>query len=333
MTATDPLGPIDGVKDVTLQINLCAGDTAYAALTVPALVRSHERVFRRLAIVDCCRPQRTRIFDPDRRSTEGEFARRLSEVRNLAEGFKKAGLFDEIAYLEPGDARLSDFASRYGRRWMTETHDYGGCAFMAYWATLDLPRTRFVLHYDADMLVHQDPGFSWVDDAFALWSVQPKAIAAVPRMSPPGFAATPAEDAPTLHEGRPKEPVPGGWLNDWFSTRAFLLDRSRLSPLLPLVGPWSAAKLGMRRLIDRGYPPAPELLLNRSLGSRGWRCLNLASEKAWLLHPTRKDGEYLRLLPAIMAAVADGRVPDTQKGYADLKLDAWAAFAPKHSPG
>ena len=195
---------------ITLQINLCAGDAAYASLTVPALVRAHEGLAHRLAVVDCCRPQRTRIFNPDSRMTEGEFGRRLSDIRDLAEKFKREGLFGEIAYLMPGDARFPELAGRYARHWMTETHDYGGCANMGYWAALGLPRTRFVLHYDADMLVHQDPGFSWIDSAFALWPRQTRAIAAVPRMSPPGFATSPAEDAPTCHEGRPKVQVPGG---------------------------------------------------------------------------------------------------------------------------
>ena len=327
MTTAAKHDGFDSSREVTLQINLSAGDAAYARLTVPALLRSQEHVLRRMAVVDCCRPQRTGIFDPERRSTLDEFSRRLSEVRNLAEQLKRSGLLDEIAYIEPGDPRIPGFASRYGRRWMTETHDYGGCAFMAYWAALDLPQTRFVLHYDADMLVHQDPGFSWVDEALAHWAAHPRAIAAVPRMSPPGFASSPEDDAPTLHEGRPKEAVSGGWLNDWFSTRCFLLDRARLSPLLPLASPWEAAVLRVRKLAARGYPPAPELLLNRSLGRRGWRCLNLGSEKAWLLHPIRKDGEYLRLLPTILSAVAEGSVPKTQMGHADILVDAWAAFA------
>lgn len=326
VTAADRFATIDAGRDVTLQINLCAGDSAYASLTVPALVRAHERLARRLAVVDCCRPQRTRIFDPHRRMADTEFKQRLSDVRDLAEEFKRTGLFSEIVYLEPGDARFGELAGRFGRSWMTETHDYGGCAFMAYWAALGIPDTRFVLHYDADILVHQDPGFSWVDDAVALWPRQVSAVAAVPRMSPPGFAATFAEDAPTCHEGRPKVNVPGGWLNDWFSTRCFLFDRERLAPLLPLVGTLRAAEYRIRRLIDRGYPPPPEQLLFHSLGSRGWRCLNLASCKAWILHAARKDAEYLRLLPGMIASVAAGLVPDAQKGYADLRLEAWSAF-------
>jgi hypothetical protein len=310
-------------SDVTLQINLSAGDAAYAALTVPALVNAHRGAAHRLAVVDCCRPQRTRIFDPALRLPENEFNGRLSRIRGLAEDFRRGGLFDEVVALEPGDPRLPQLARRYDRPWMTETHDYGGCANMAYWAALDLPRTRWVLHYDADMLLHQDPGFSWVEEALAHWTANPRAIFAVPRISPPGFAAS---DGPSLHEGRPAERAPGGWRNDWFSTRCFLADRSRLEPLLPLVRGWRTAEYWVRRLADRGYPPGPEHVLHRSLGARGWQCLNLSSPRAWLLHPARKGPEYLALLPAMLASVAEGRVPEDQKGFADLRLEAWPAF-------
>jgi hypothetical protein len=331
MIAAGNFAPIDGRSDVTLQINFSAGDAAYAALTVPALVNAHGGVAHRLAVVDCCRPQRTRIFDPDSRVPEAAFRERLGKIRDLAEDFRLGGLFDEVVYLKPGDPRFLHFAKRYGRPWMTETHDYGGCAFMAYWAALDLPRTRFVLHYDADMLLHQDPGFSWIDEAFALWPGDTRAVFASPRISPPGFAASPAEDAPSSHEGRPALRVEGGWHNDWFSTRCFLADRSRLAPLLPLVRGWRTAVYWLRRLADRGYPPGPELLLFQSLGSRGWRCLHLGTPRAWLLHPTRKGADYLGLLPKMLAAVGAGRVPEIQQGFADLRLEAWSAFEPGDS--
>jgi hypothetical protein len=313
-------------EGLTLQINLCAGDAGYAPLTVPALVRAHPEAGHRLAIVDCCRQQHTRIFDPETRAPLASFQERLGRVRTLAEKFRREGLFDEVAYLEPGDPRFRDFAGKYARPWMTETHDYGGCANMAYWASLELPRTRYLLHYDADLLLHQDPGCSWVGEALALLPTQPQAIFALPRISPPGWAATPAEDGPSCHEGRPPTPVAGGWLNDWFSTRCFLLDRERLEPRLPLVRGPKILEYRLRRLLDRGYPPGPEHLLFRELGGRGWRTLNLSDPHAWLLHPTRKDAEYYRLLPGIMAAVAVGRVPAGQRGHADLRLEDWAEF-------
>lgn len=50
---------------VTLQINLSPGDIHYAHLTVPALVKAHRNsVDETVAIVDCCRPQKTKMSIP-----------------------------------------------------------------------------------------------------------------------------------------------------------------------------------------------------------------------------------------------------------------------------
>jgi hypothetical protein len=72
---------------VTLQINLSAGDAGYAAITVPALLASHDPTYRRLLVVDGCRPQRTRIFDPDVRVPEPGFSERLERRTGSARGW------------------------------------------------------------------------------------------------------------------------------------------------------------------------------------------------------------------------------------------------------
>ncbi len=313
-------------SDITLQINLSAGDAAYAALTVPRLVRAHPGVAHRLAVVDLCRPQRTRIFAPDQRLPEPAFSQRAQQIRQIADDLRAAGCFDELIVLEPHSQRFADLARRYLAPGMTDTHDYGGCANMAYWAAIDAPRTRFVLHYDADMCLHQAPGFDWPTEALRVWDNYPNALFTTPRISPPGFANTPADDAPSLHEGRPAQRVPDGWLNDWFSTRCFLLDRQRLAPHLPLMRGRLGWEYRLRRFIDRGYPPGPEILLFRALGGRGVRRLNLADERAWLLHPNRKPTAYLSLLPALLDSVSKGKIPDAQCGHSEIDLPAWEAF-------
>ena len=67
--------------DVTLQINLSGGDVAYAALTVPALVAAHRSAVREvLGVVDCVRPQRTQMVDPDERFPLDTFAQRRDQI-------------------------------------------------------------------------------------------------------------------------------------------------------------------------------------------------------------------------------------------------------------
>jgi len=329
--AGDQIPPAPG-EEITLQISLSAGDLAYAHLTVPALVRAHPQVAHRIAVVDLCRPQRTRIFDPDRRLPEPEFSARVQRLRELALHLQRDGLFDELVWLEPGSFLFPALARKYTAEDMAETLDYGGCANMPYWAAIDAPSTRFVLHYDADMCLYQASGYDWALATLEVWKHYPQAVFATPRISPPALDQAPERNLPSIHERRPLEHVPAGWLNDWFSTRCFLVDRHRLSPLLPLARGRLTAEYRLRRWLNRGYPPSPEMLLFRSLGSRGFRRLNLADPRAWLLHPTNKPPAYLTILPQLLECISTGHIPAAQRGRSEIDLVAWGEFLRSTTP-
>lgn len=315
------------MHDVTLQINLSPGDIAYARTTVPSLVEAHRaNVDETIAIVDCCRPQRTKIVDPDRRFPAVEFSQRVEQIRAIAEELKAQGYLDRIVYLHPHDPLLSVLSQKYLRNIVRETHDYGGCALMSYLAALEVPTTRYVLHYDADMLLYQAPGYDWSVEARYLIDRQPQAVAASPRISPPFNQDDRVPDAPSLHEGRPLIPVEGGWRNDWFSTRCFLFDRHKLSEYLPLLQGRTLLETLIVKYLNRGYPRSPEIMLFQQVGrSGGWR-INLKSDRAWLLHPATKPPRYIELLPQIQYEIQQHRIPERQRGYADIILSAWEEF-------
>lgn len=309
-----------------LQINLSPGDSAYAEIIVPRLVRAHPWVNSRLAIVDCQKPQLTRANRDARRYAEPGFSYRCREIVRLAQTFQAQGVFDEVFVLE--DNANHELKLRLTRKFTNglipprRTHDYHGAALMAYWAAMDLTAQRFVLHYDADILLYQQADFDWALAALRYMDAQPDVIMASPRIAPPGFAP----DAPSLNEGRPNTPTSGGWLNDWFSTRCFLLDRQRLAPFLPLVRGQLWWQTLFYRMVQRRYPASPEILLFQSAGARGARRLNLASAQAWILHPTSKPPEFLERLPEILDCVAQGHVPPAQIGHTEVDLTAWEHY-------
>jgi hypothetical protein len=118
-------------------------------------------------------------------------------------------------------------------------------------------------------------------------------------------------------------PVKGGWCNDWFSTRCFLMDKEKLNRYLPLIQGRLILETLAIKYLNRGYPRSPEIMLFQRIGrAGGWR-LNLKSEQAWLLHPATKPPRYLELLPKIQQLVMKNQVPVEQKGQADINLSAW----------
>lgn len=314
---------------ITLQINLSPGDIPYAEVLVPALVGAHPRsVEERLAIVDCCRPQRTQLVDPEMRFQEPEFSRRVERICAIAEDLRKSGYFDRIVYLRRGSPLFATLARKYLRGLIRETHDCWACALMAYLAAFETPTTRYVLHYDADILLHQEPGFDWSTVARDLMDEHPRALMATPRVSPPPRDAANGTDIPSQHNsgGILLGSEPAFWRVLWFSTRCFLLDRRKLEEFLPLLRGRFLGETLLRKWLKRSYPPSPETMLFRSAGEAGaWR-MDLRTPRAWLLHPLDKSSRFLNLMPRLLEAVQKGYLPDEQRGWEDLRLPAWETY-------
>ncbi|HWZ35231.1 MAG TPA: hypothetical protein VNW51_03685, partial [Mucilaginibacter sp.] len=173
------------MDEVTLQINLSAGDVNYAALTVSALVAHHRDIKKRLLVVDCCRPQKTKIVDPEVRFPKKIFEQRIKQIVSISEQLLKDNVVTQIYYLWPDDPLIDELSKKYLRGLYKTTHGAGGTGNMSYWTALEIPETKYVLHYDGDILLYQKPGYSWVDEAVGLLKGQPEAVFAVPRMCPP----------------------------------------------------------------------------------------------------------------------------------------------------
>lgn len=320
------------MRDITLQINLSPGDINYAEITVPALVKAHRStVGSTLAIVDCCRPQRTKVLDPDERFPEPGFSQRVEQICSITDELKSKGYFDQVIYLYSDDPIIPLIQRKYLRNLVQGTHDFRGAGFMSYFAGIEIPETRYVLHYDCDMLLYQAPNYDWSLEAITLMNQYPHVIAAVPRTSPPFAIDSAHPDAPSLHEGRPFTEVEGGWLNDWFNTQCFVIDKDKLSNYLPLIQGRTFLQFLVFKYIQRTLPKSPEMMLIRQVGGSGGRRLVLKSKNAWIVHPLTKPSRYIELLPLIQQAIHAGKVPEEQKGRSNIELSAWETFLAQSS--
>lgn len=228
-------------SDVTLQINLCAGDLAYAELTIPALIATHRPAVREVLVVaDACPPQSTPALHAPSRFPESAFAHRVEMLRILCSRWLRESLIDRLEWVEPGAPYIAELNSRYcgyATRW---THDHLGHAFTAYFAGWNHANTRYVLHFDADVILHQTKEYSWITAGLDVMGSDPNVLAVSPRVAPPlEHGAESMVDLSQAGNGWQQawrlEKHPQGWRSDWFSTRCHLIDRQRLDALLPLV--------------------------------------------------------------------------------------------------
>jgi len=317
------------MSNITLQINLCIGDIAYARATIPPLVEAHRKnVYEKLAIVDCCRPGKTAVASLDKQLAASEFSLRVSQICSIAEELKSQGYFDRIVYFYPNDPLFSVISRKYLRNFITQTHDWKGVALMAYLAAFEICHTPFILHYDADMFLYQEAGYDWLVEAKNIMDLDPKAVAATPRIYPPLNSGT---DPASLYLGKPMKSVKDAWCNDFFSARCFLMDLSKLRTYLPLLKGRFLLETVVRKYLNRSYPPSVELMIYRCIGKAGDYNLYLKSKKAWLLHPPlSKTPRFIELLPRIQQAVSLGKVPPGQGGWENINsLSLWEEYLGK----
>ena len=312
------------IENITLQINISPGDIDYAHLTVPALVKKHLDISKRLLIVDCCRPQKTKLVDPDVKFPLKLFEEKVEKIISIAEQLMKDGIVTDIYYIKPNDPLIRKLSKKYLSGIYDCTHSGGGTANMSYWAAIELPQTKYVLHYDGDLLLYQKEGYSWVDEAMRYFNDNDKIITVLPRDAPPSLDIF--NDMPTYHEGMPSENYESYWLNEFFSTRHFLIDKERLAPFLPLMQGRILVETLFRKYGRRVFPRDPEIVLFSRLSSRHAKRLILKSGDAWMLHPTSKPKEYIDILPKMITLIDAGISPKKQHGYADITLEEWKSF-------
>jgi hypothetical protein len=345
-------------SEVTLQINLCAGDLAYAESTVSALVATHRPDVSEVVIVaDACRPHSTPLLHAEKVFPAAGFAARVARLRTLCDTLQSAGLADRVVWLEPDPVVLRALNEKYGGIATPRSHDHLGHAFSAYFLGWASVHTRYVAHFDADLVLWQQAGFHWLPAAVAALGRDPTLVGVSPRIAPP-----PEGDRMVHVEAQgsgwlptwPLERVTDGWRSPWFSTRCHVIDRQRLAAVLPLrsargpaaerraaaldgwLSPLFNAGLfarGPRRLLRSlaaripPFPLPPEVLLHEQAQARGFSCLYLDDPRAWFIHPDTKPEIFLRLLPRLLeTAGRRGEYPAAQRGVSGVQFAAWDAF-------
>lgn len=314
------------MHDLTLQFSLSQADIAFASRSIPPLVRAHrsnaDEVF---AIVDCCRRPRRPDVAEDKDSSEAIHQQRTKEICAIAENLKKEGYLDRVVYLYEDDPELPLIYRKYLNNIIRSTHEFSGRALAAYLLALEACRSRYLIHYDADIFLYQAPGYDWATQAKDFIAQDNIAVDASPRISPPFAEYKHLVDAPSLKWAKPEFCAKGYWYSNWFSSRCFLIDRQKLFRYLPLVK-GNQIELLVRKLLNRSFPWDFERLVSRRLGRAGARRLVLASRQAWIVHPAERTTLYLELLPRIQKSISEGRLPLGQRGQEDIELGAWEEF-------
>jgi hypothetical protein len=298
------------LPDLTLVINLSAGDTAYAGLTTRVLSKAHRKQAKEIIIIlDDTKAQHSNFYDHQKRYKEPDFTENLRKVAELAAQMQADGLADRVIKVSQysSDKNLN---KKYLNNRVKATHDFRGAPIVAYLVGFDACKTQYMVRYDGDMLLHQ-PSVDWTLNGINLLKQHPDCVAVSPRPSPP---------LPDQLADIEIDPV------CWFSTRCTLFDRLKVLTTTPFVYGKYRRKLLLRKWMQKTYPPALETMLCERMKTAELKNYYLLNNNGWLLHPEQKNEMFIKMLPEIISEVGKGNYPEEQANNETLQLNAWEKF-------
>jgi hypothetical protein len=303
-------------EEITLQINISPGDIKYAELVIPELIKKHSKIREKLLIVDCNRPQKTKLVNPDIKFPIKVFKERVKRLLEIVEIFKQANFFTNIIILDSTQQDLyNKLAKKYLRNLYNCTHSAGATANMSYWAGFEFVKTRFILHYDGDMLLYQNKDYDWAVEGIEILKKNDDIISVVPPLAPTTHQLEKMNKSGTLFS-----------TDNWFSTRIFLIDKTKFDRELPLIKKGIYLELILRKYLKRAFPRDPEIILFKSLGYKKYKRAKLKTDQAWTLHPTDKPDTFIKNLPKIISEINHNSFPKEQIDQEDIIIDKWVEW-------
>jgi hypothetical protein len=304
-----------GVPTCDLSILVARTDTQFMLRTIPHLVRTCSYPFgRRFLMVDTAPLGRRYGRKPGIGTAE--------DLQACCRRLVQDGVIDALVPIDYSpDARRRIYRKHFAGP-MRQTHSHGGYPILGSIQALEESRADYLVHFDSDMLLHQDADYSWIGEGIRLLQENQDLIAVLPRSGPPSADGRLRQQEET---GEAFEPdARGVYCFKTFTSRVFLVDRKRFDRLLPLRPRLPLMELLRNYLTSRSTMPEWETMVGYRLQETAFVRADLSSTRAWTLHPDDRGERFDAALPSLIDRVEAGQYPAQQGGYYDLQLDAWA---------
>jgi hypothetical protein len=263
----------------------------------------------------------------DQQKPSGVLAHSLpqSELENLLNKLEKIKEdFDfEIKIPELQSSEIFSLSRKHFGRNFKETHCFRGYPTFTSIKQFHDTNTDYILHLDCDMIFHETPPFSWIDEGIKLMEENTDILCVLPRGGPPTLAGQ-------LHQGDTeyiRDDNRKVFLFKNFTSRHYLIHRQRFLSLLPIKPLWLSWREPIKsRFFGNGKMLCWENMVEYALTkSDMWRA-DLMTDQAWSLHPGDRSEEFYKLLPQIIDSVSRNEYPEEQRGHFDLRLCDWKLF-------
>ena len=306
----------------SLWILVARTDLPFMMHTIPHLVRMSNFPFQE------------KVLAVDTAPLSGEKVNRpgvgtLEQLRECTRQLLEAGVVDRIVDINY-DPQYRDrlFRKHFGSR-IQQTHNYKGYPILGTIFTIEEAQSDYMLHFDSDMLLHQQADYSWIDEGMKVMETHPEVMSIRPLTGPPQADGN-------LYQTKSYQEDPDGFYRfKFFGSRAYLLNRQRFDRLLPLPIIWRSYrqkilnqlplewKTTLNFFSGKGELDSWEIMVSQQLEQTDYVRATLANPKAWTLHPKDRSPEFIEALPHIIEQIEAGEYPTEQAGHYDLISKYW----------
>ncbi len=311
-----------GLPSCALWLMVARTDLPFMTHTIPHLVKmSHFPFSERVLAVDTAPLTGDHVGRPGIGTME--------ELRDRTAQLVADGVVDRAIDMNyDSQYRERVYRKHFGSP-IRKTHNYKGYPILGTIFTIEEPQSDYILHYDSDMLLYQQPDYSWIEEGMKLMEKHPELMSLRPLTGPP------TQDG-TLYQSFPYERDSDGFYKfKFFSSRVYLLQRKVFDELLPLPVIWRSYRImvlnllpgSLKTILNNATGKADldswEIMVSRKLDQTHYFRGVLANPKAWTLHPKDRSPEFIEALPRIIQRIEAGDYPAEQAGHYDLILKLW----------
>lgn len=308
----------------TLSINVAVPDTPFLEFTVPHLVKSCNYPFReRMLIVDTAPLDARYRKDPTAATPE--------QLLQVCKKLKDGNVIDNVRLVDYSRKTRQKILMKHLGKSAWETHDFRGAPIYPYLYAYEVADSDYFLHFDSDMLFHQDEGENWVHEGIRILRENDDVLSVTQLPGPPTRSGELKQRG--VHY---KLDERGFYAFKEFTSRRFLFDRRRFDSVLPLdpVHIHTSWKRRLRYKITRKSTMERwEYLVSLRLQSSKFIRADTPSPRAWTLHPLVRGREFIEELPNIIQRIEKGDFPEEQRGDYDLNFEAWTNRSASRTSG
>lgn len=305
-----------------LSIMVARTDIPFMMHTIPHLVKMCNFPFsQRMLVID------TAPLSGDKVNRPGVGT--IEQLRSYCQQMLTAGVVDKVVDIDYSPSYRSQIYQKHFGCPILPTHNYKGYPILGSIFHIESGPGEYMLHFDSDMLMHQEPGYSWVEEGMKLMQQHQEIIAIRPLTGPPTAGGK-------MYQKQPYSRDPAGFYKfKFFSSRVYLIDRKRFDKLLPLPIAWRSYRrkvvnhlpVGLKTFLygvtGKGKLDSWEIMVSNQLEKTQYVRAVLDSPQGWTVHPKDRGPEFIAGLPKIIEKVEAGWYPAEQAGHYDLKLKYW----------